>query len=73
MRIAKADIIPTDTNLLTAYDTFAQLEEASAAAMERFNTRVHAVTRRVPAEMLTVEAEHLHPVPAEPYTAAFGE
>jgi transposase len=73
VRIAKADVVPTDANLLPAYDTFAELEQACTAAAERFNTRVHAVTRRVPAEMLTVEAEHLHRVPAEPYTIAFGE
>jgi len=73
VRLAKADVVPTDANLLASYDTFAELEEACAAAAERFNTRVHAVTRRVPAEMLTVEAEHLHRVPAEPYTMAFGE
>ncbi|MST31931.1 IS21 family transposase [Acidimicrobiaceae bacterium USS-CC1] len=73
VRLAKADVVPTDANLLAAYDTFAALEEACTAAMERFNTRVHAVTRRVPAEMLTVEREHLHPVPAEAYTVAFGE
>src|SRR5579875_1211879 len=73
VRVAKADLVPTDANLLPAYETFAELEEACAATMERFNSRVHAVTRRPPAEMLTVEREHLHPVPAEPYTVAFGE
>jgi hypothetical protein len=73
VRLAKADVVPTDANLLTGYDTFAQLEEACAAATGRLNGRVHAVTRRVPAEMLEVERAHLHPVPAEPYTATFGE
>jgi hypothetical protein len=39
----------------------------------RFNTRVHTVTGEKPADRLVREFESLHPVPAEPYTAAFGE
>ncbi len=73
VRIAKADLVPTDANLLASYESFTALEEACRSAMERFNTRVHALTRRVPAEMLGVEREHLHRVPDEPYTVAFGE
>lgn len=73
VRLAKADVVPTDANLLAAYDTFAQLEAACVAATGRFNARTHAVTRRVPAEMLDVERARLHPVPAEAYTATFGE
>jgi hypothetical protein len=41
--------------------------------MERFNGRPHAVTRRRPVEMLAEEREHLHAIPAAPYTVAFGE
>lgn len=73
VRLAKADVVPTDANLLDAYDSFAELEAACAAATGRFNARTHAVTRRVPAEMLEVERASLHPVPAEAYTATFGE
>jgi transposase len=73
VRIAKADIVPTDANLRDEYQSFAELEEACRATMDRFNGRVHAITRRVPAEMLVAERAHLHPVPAEPYTVAFGE
>jgi transposase len=69
VRLAKADVVPTDANLLAAYDTFAQLEAACAAATDRLNARMHTVTRRVPAEMLETERPHLHPVPDEPYTA----
>ena len=36
------------------------------------NGRLHRVTRRAPAEMLEVERQHLHRVPDQPYTAAFG-
>jgi transposase len=73
VRIAKADIVPTDANLRPAYESFAELEAACATAMGRFNSRPHAVTRRVPAQMLETEREHLHAVPAEAYTVAFGE
>lgn len=34
---------------------------------------MHAVTRRVPAEMLAEELLRLHALPAAPYTLAFGE
>jgi transposase len=73
VRIAKADLVPTDTNLQPEYGSFAELEAACEAAMERFNTRPHAITRRAPVEMLVEEQVCLHPVPAEPYTVAFGE
>lgn len=72
MRIAKADVVPTDANLRPAYETFADLEAACRAAMDRFNGRPHAVTRRVPAEALADERCHLHRVPNEPYSVAFG-
>jgi transposase len=48
VRIAKADLVPTEANLFGAYGTFAHLEVACAAATERFNSRIHSVTRRVP-------------------------
>ena len=73
VRIAKADLVPTDANLRPEYGSFAELETACEAAMERFNSRPHAITRRAPAEMIGEERAHLHPVPAEPYTVAFGE
>jgi hypothetical protein len=73
VRIAKADLVPTAGNLLDEYETFDQLEEACAAATERFNTRVHTVTREKPADRLVRELGVLHRVPDAPYTAAFGE
>ena len=36
------------------------------------NHRPHRVTRRAPAEMLAEERTRLHPLPAYPYTPAFG-
>lgn len=73
VRIAKADLVPTEANLREAYADWAELEAACEAAMERFNARPHALTRRPPVEMLAEERAHLHPAPAAPYTVAFGE
>ena len=72
VKIAKADLVPKDTNLLEAYDSFAQLEAACEVFCAGVNARVHRVTRRVPAEMLAHERGRLHPVPADPHTVAFG-
>ena len=73
VKIAKADLVPTDANLLDEYHTFAELEGACAAAMATFNGRKHSVTRRVPAVALQEELAFLHRLPDAPYTAAFGE
>lgn len=73
VRIAKADLVPTDANLRGDYANWDELEAACTAAMDRFNTRPHAVTRRRPVEMLAEERDHLHAVPTAPYTVAFGE
>ena len=39
VRIAKADVVPTEANLRPDYETFADLEAACQAAMDRFNRR----------------------------------
>ena len=72
VKLAKADLVPKDTNLLSEYASFAELEAACRAFMSVVNGRVHRVTRRVPAEMLEAERARLHPVPAQPHTVAFG-
>ena len=72
VKIAKADLVPTETNLLAEYGSFAALESACAEFCGQVNNRVHRVTRRVPAEMLVEERARLHPLPEHPYTAAFG-
>lgn len=72
VKLAKADLVPTDTNLLPAYDSFAELEAACRAFMTMVNGRMHRVTRRVPVEMLEQERARLHPIPAQPHTVAFG-
>jgi hypothetical protein len=72
VKLAKADLVPTQTNLLGEYASFAELEHACAVFCEQVNARPHRVTRRAPVEMLGEERAHLHPLPAHPYTAAFG-
>ena len=72
VKIAKADLVPTETNLLEAYRTFGELEAACREFCEQVNDRVHRETRRRPAEALAEERLRLHPLPAEPFTVAFG-
>src|SRR6266498_3935192 len=72
VKLAKADLVPTEANLLGEYESFAELEKACAGFCEQVNAREHRVTRRAPAEMLTEERTRLHPLPEHPYTAAFG-
>lgn len=73
VRIAKADIVPTEHNLRTGYASFAELEAACEAFCERVNGREHRVTGRIPAEMLREERARLHPLPDSPHTVCFGE
>ena len=72
VKIAKADLVPTDANLLEEYASFAALEAACEVFCEQVNARPHRITRRAPAEMLAEERARLHPVPAAPFTAALG-
>lgn len=72
VKLAKADIVPTDTNLVARYDSFAQVEAACAAFNAAINARVHRSTGRRPAEMLSVERPALHAIPDLPHTAALG-
>ena len=72
VKIAKADLVPKDTNLLDAYDSFAQLEAACDEFCAQVNARVHRVTRRAPDDMLAQEQARLHPIPVSPHTVAFG-
>lgn len=73
VRVSKADLVPTEYNLLDDYRSFSELEAACESLCVTLNSRPHSVTRRVPAEMLEVEREHLHAIPDSPFTAAFGE
>lgn len=70
--LAKADIVPMDTNLVDEYESFAQLEAACDSFTETINEEVHSVTRRKPSEMLLEERLLLHAVPLHPYTTTLG-
>lgn len=72
VRIAKADLVPTATNLLERYRTFGELEAACKAFCTEVNEREHRETRRRPIDALAEERTRLHPLPAQPFTVAFG-
>jgi transposase len=73
VRVAKADLVPTEANLLDEYSSWTELCDACEAFMAEVNERPHRATRRAPVEMLGEEAAHLHRLPDLAYTAAFGE
>jgi len=73
VRIARADLVPTDHNLRAAYASFAELDAECAVFCERVNAREHRVTRRAPAVMLAEERGRLHPLPKVPDTVCFGQ
>ena len=73
VRIAKADLVPTEVNLREAYASWADLVGACEEFMAKVNGREHRVTRRPPAVMLAEEQQRLHRLPEVAYTAAFGE
>jgi transposase len=72
VRIAKADLVPTEHNLRGEYEDFAQLERACLEFCDRVNAREHRITRRVPAVMLVEERARLHRLPMVPHTVCFG-
>ena len=72
VKVAKADLVPTEANLLAEYGSFAALEAACQEFCDQVNARPHRITRRAPAEMLAEERARLHPVPEAPFTAALG-
>jgi hypothetical protein len=73
VKLAKADLVPTDHNLLEGYESWEQLVAACDAFMATVNGRVHRAISARPVDRLEVERAHLHAVPADPFTAAFGE
>ncbi|MEU3787435.1 IS21 family transposase [Streptomyces sp900129855] len=73
VRIAKADLVPTNANLLSAYDTFAELADACLTWCDAVNSRRHRATGQIPASRLDVERTTLHVLPVEPLALALGE
>jgi hypothetical protein len=72
VRIAKADLAPTQANLLGQYRTFGELETACRELCQQVNDRPHRETRRRPLEALTEKRTRLHPLRAAAFTVAFG-
>jgi transposase len=73
VRIAKADLVPTEHNLRGDYEDFAALEAACVEFCDRVNAREHRITRRAAAVMLAEERERLHKLPEVPHTVCFGQ
>ena len=73
VRVAKADLVPTDANLRGDYAGWAELVEACEAWTAEVNGRQHRVTRRAAGRDAGEERHRLHALPEGPYTAALGE
>jgi hypothetical protein len=73
VRVAKADLVPTDHNLRGEYEDFAALEAACEQFMAEINTRPHRATLEPPIMRLAEEHERLHPLPRVAHTLCFGQ
>nr|WP_281452266.1 DDE-type integrase/transposase/recombinase [Paenarthrobacter nitroguajacolicus] len=63
VKLAKADLVPKDTNLCADYGSFAELEAACEAFMDEVNNREHRTIRRKPAAALAEEQSRQHRIP----------
>jgi transposase len=72
VKIAKADLVPTEANLREAYGSFGELAQECGKFCEVVNGRVHRETCAVPAQRLETERTRLHRLPDAPHTAALG-
>ena len=75
VKLAKADLVPTDHNLREQYADWRALEQACEQFMADVNTRPHRSTRQPPLFLLEQEQEHehLHRLPRLPHTLCFGQ
>ena len=73
VRVAEAELVPTQYNLLKAYDSFSALLGACEDLCHELNGREHRESWRVPTVALQEELALMHRLPLEPYTAALGE
>jgi transposase len=73
VKIAKADLVPTDHNLREEYADWRALEQACQEFMADVNTRPHRATREAPVIRLAQEHEHMHRLPRQPHTLCFGQ
>ena len=73
VKIAKADLLPSEHNMRASYSDFGELERECEAFCERVNTREHRVTRRAPAVMLVSEREQFIPFRQCAYCVFWGD
>ncbi len=73
VKIAKADLVPTEHNLRDQYADWQELEQACQEFMADVNTRPHRATREAPVVLLAQEHEHLHRLPRLGHTLCFGQ
>ena len=73
VRVAKADLVPTDHNLREEYEDWQALERACMEFMSVVNTRPDRATRESPLILLGQEHERLHRLPRLPHTLCFGQ
>ncbi|MGO9959369.1 MAG: IS21 family transposase [Solirubrobacteraceae bacterium] len=73
VRVAKADLVPTEHNLREEYQDWQALERACEEFMADINTRTHRATRQPPVVLLAQEHAHLHKVPRLGHTLCFGQ
>jgi transposase len=73
VKLAKADLVPTEHNLREEYPDWAALETACQAFMADVNSRPHRATRRPPVELLAEEHAHMHRLPRLAHTLCFGQ
>ncbi|MET9603348.1 hypothetical protein [Streptomyces sp. NPDC006459] len=67
VRIAKAGLVPTSANLLSVYDSFAELADACLTWFDTVNSRSLRATGQIPASRLDVERTTLHVLPIGPW------
>lgn len=72
VKIAKADLVPTEANLLPDYGSFADLETACDRFCATVNGRRHRESARIPTEAVAEERARLHTLPTSPHTLALG-
>ena len=72
VRVAKEDLCPRDTNLISNYASVAELEAACAAYTTSINSRIHQTSGKIPAVVLQSEATTFHSLPEVPYLGAYG-
>ncbi len=73
VRVAKADLVPTEHNLREEYQDWQALEVACQEFMAEVNTRPHRATRQAPVALLAQEHAQLHRVPRVGHTLCFGQ